>query len=210
MIFNFDKLRKDTGFRFVKGCWASCEKKIREGFDTTDTGFIANVSAEHIAPLFRDYIDAQSEELFLFIETPCNLADEEPNVDGIVDNPHVNVYYWDSITKEEANAVLDHYGDWLINDGFARFGFGISSFASEIMKDSYNVMTVYSRNPSADKPLLERHMLAIPALRTAWTYFDRQHPGECFRYEQNGKTVYDAVNELMKLGLYFAERRPIQ
>ena len=31
MIFHFDKIRRDSGFRFIKGCRASCEKKLREG-----------------------------------------------------------------------------------------------------------------------------------------------------------------------------------
>ena len=137
MIFRFDQFRRDAGFRFVKGCRASCEKKLREGFEETERGFVANVSAENIDRLMRDYVAAQTEELFLFIEKPCNLAEEEPDERGVVTQPHVNVYYWDGITKEQANVVLDKYGDWLINDGFVCFGFGVKGCASEIMKDKY-------------------------------------------------------------------------
>lgn len=207
MIFQFDKYRKDTGFRFIAGCAAACEKKLREGFEETERGFMANVSAEHIAPLFRDYIAAQTEELFLFIETPCNLAEEELDEDGYVVQPHVNVYYWDGITKEEANAVLEEFGEWLIHDGFARFGFGVKSFSSEIMKDKYNVVSLYTKEPARERPLLTAHLPQLPELRTAWTYFDRAHPGDCFRYERDGRTVRDVVKALQERGLYFAERR---
>lgn len=207
MIFNFDKFRKDTGFRFVAGCRASCERKLREGFRASERGFMANVSAEHIDPLFRDYIASQTEELFLFIEMPCSLGDEELDDDGNVQNPHVNVYYWDGIMKEEAGAVLDEFGEWLIHDGFARFGFGVKSFRSEIMKDSYNVITLYAAAPAEERPLMERHLLEVPGLRTAWDCFDRQHPGECSLYRRDDRTVHDAVKALLERGLYFAERK---
>lgn len=101
MIFRFDKYRRDTGFRFIAGCAAECEKKLREGFKVTERGFLANVSALHIDALFQDYIATRTEELFLFIETPCNLNEEERDADGHVVQPHVNVYYWDGITKGE-------------------------------------------------------------------------------------------------------------
>jgi len=207
MIFRFDQFRRDTGFRFIKGCRASCEKKLREGFEETERGFVANVSAENIDRLMRDYVAAQSEELFLFIEKPCNLAEEEPDERGVVTQPHVNVYYWDGITKEQANVVLDEYGDWLINDGFVCFGFGVKGCASEIMKDKYNVISVYSVEPAKERPLLALRLPQVAELRTAWDYFDRQHPGECFQYRKDGKNIHDAVEELLQQGLYFAERK---
>lgn len=207
MIFRFDQFRRDTGFRFVKGCRASCEKKLREGFEETERGFVANVSAENIDRLMRDYVAAQTEELFLFIEKPCNLAEEEPDERGVVTQPHVNVYYWDGITKEQANVVLDEYGDWLINDGFVCFGFGVKGCASEIMKDKYNVISVYSVDPPKERPLLAMRLPQVAELRTAWDYFDRQHPGECFQYRRDGKNVHDVVEELLQQGLYFAERK---
>ena len=207
MIFRFDQFRRDTGFRFVKGCRASCEKKLREGFEETERGFVANVSAENIDRLMRDYVAAQTEELFLFIEKPCNLAEEEPDERGVVTQPHVNVYYWDGITKEQANVVLDKYGDWLINDGFVCFGFGVKGCASEIMKDKYNVISVYSADPPKERPLLAMRLPQVAELRTAWDYFDRQHPGECFQYRKDGKNVHDVVKELLQQGLYFAERK---
>ena len=207
MIFRFDQFRRDTGFRFVKGCRAGCEKKLREGFEETERGFVANVSAENIDRLMRDYVAAQTEELFLFIEKPCNLAEEEPDERGVVTQPHVNVYYWDGITKEQANVVLDEYGDWLINDGFVCFGFGVKGCASEIMKDKYNVISVYSVDPPKERPLLAMRLPQVAELRTAWDYFDRQHPGECFQYRRDGKNVHDVVEELLQQGLYFAERK---
>ena len=207
MFFQFCKFRKDCGFRFIKGCQASCETKLREGFKETENGFIANVSAENIDPLMRAYIEAQSAELFLFIEKACNLDEENPDENGVVTQFHVNVYYWDGITKDEANAVLDQYGDWLINDGFVRFGFGIEGSASEIMKDAYNVISVYSVEPDKERPLLARRLPHTEKLRTAWDCFDRQHPGHCFQYQKDGKSVHDVVEEMLKQGLYFAERK---
>ena len=206
MIFRFDKFRK--GFRFIKGCRADCEGKLREGCEETGRGFVANVSAENIDPFLRDYIDTREEELFLFIETPCNLRDEEPDERGVVTEPHFNVYYWDGLTKAEAHALLDEFGEWLINDGFACFGFGVKGCASEITKDRYNMVSVYAKDPAQLRPLMARHLPQVAELRTAWDYFDERHPGECFQYRKDGKNAFDVVEELLQRGLYFAERKP--
>lgn len=204
MIFHFDRFRRDTGFRFVAGCKAACERKLREGFTPTDTGFIANVSAAHIDPLLRDYLSAQTEELFMFLEVPSNIREEtEPG------KLHIDVYYWDGITFEQANALLDEFGDWLIGDGLTEFGFGVKSFSSEIMKKKYNVVSVYSRQPERERALLEKHLPACSEVHTAWEYFDHSHPGDCFRFEREGQTIFHVVKALEERGLYFSERREI-
>lgn len=193
---------RDTGFRFVAGCRADCEKRLTEGFAPTENGFIANVSAENIGPLLRDYVAAQTEELFLFIEVPSNAKDEmEPG------KLHVDVYYWDGITREEANDLLDEYGDWLIGCGMTAFGFGVRGCSSEIMKQRYNVVSVYSRQPERERALLAKHLPACAEVMTAWDYFDRDHPGDCVRYERDGRTIFDIIKELTARGLYFAGRR---
>lgn len=207
MIYDFERYLKDTGFRFIAGCQADCEKKLHEGFCASDSGFLANVSAEHIDAFLRDYIATRTEPLFLFIEMPCTLDEEELDAEGRVVQAHVNVYYWDGITVEEAYAVLDEYGSLLIGDGFCEFGFGVKSFRSEIMKERYNVISLYSEDPAADKPLMARHLRELHEFRTAWDYFDPQHPGSCCMYELGGQTVYDAVEALLNRGLYFGKKK---
>lgn len=193
---------KDTGFRFVPGCRADCETRLTEGFAATENGFIANVSAENIGPLLHDYIAAQTEELFLFLEVPSNAKDEtEPG------KLHKDVYYWDGITQAEAHTLLDEYGDWLIGCGMTEFGFGVKGFSSEIMKQRYNIVSVYTRQPERERALLARHLPERTKVVTAWDHFDRAHPGDCFRYERDGRTIFDIIKELTGRGLYFAERR---
>ena len=193
---------RDTGFRFVAGCRADCEKRLKEGFAATENGFIANVSAENIGPLLHDYIAAQTEELFLFLEVPSNANDEtEPG------KLHKDVYYWDGITQAEAHTLLDEYGDWLIGCGMTEFGFGVKGFSSEIMKQRYNVVSVYTPQPERERALLARHLPERTKVVTAWDHFDRAHPGDCFRYERDGQTIYDIVKALTSHGLYFAGRR---
>lgn len=192
----------DTGFRFVPGCRAECETRLTEGFAATENGFIANVSAENIGPLLHDYIAAQTEELFLFLEVPSNAKDEtEPG------KLHTDVYYWDGLTRGEANALLDEYGDWLIGCGMTEFGFGVKGFSSEIMKRRYNVVSVYTRQPERERALLEKRLPARSELLTAWDYLTPDHPGDCVRFERDGRTIYDIIPELTERGLYFAERR---
>ena len=149
------------------------------------------------------------EPLFLFIEMPCTLDEEELDADGNVVQEHVNVYYWDGITPEEAYAVLDEYGPVLIGDGLCEFGFGVKSFRSEVMKERYNVISLYSEDPAADKLLMARHLRELQELRTAWDYFDPQHPGSCCLYELGDQTVYDVVEALLRRGLYFGMKKAV-
>jgi hypothetical protein len=204
MILKFDRCRRDTGFRFVTGCRAACERKLREGFAPAKNGFVANVSAEHMDSLLRDYIAAQTEELFFFLEVPTSLHDETEQ-----GKLHTDVYYWDGISKAGANTVLDEFGDWLIGDGMLQFGFGVKGFSSEIMKQKYNVISVYSCRPEQERVLLQKHLPFCSRLRTAWDYIDPRHPGECFLFERDGRTIYDVLEAMKARGLYFAERREI-
>lgn len=75
------------------------------------------------------------------------------------------------------------------------------------MKDRYNVVSLYAGEPARERTLLAAHFPERPELRTAWTYFDRAHLGNCYSYEREGRTVYDVVEELQERGLYLAERR---
>ena len=48
----------------------------------------------------------------------------------------------------------------------------------------------------------------VETLITASDYFTESNPGECNCITEDGKTVYDVIDILIKdAGLYFAERR---
>ena len=56
---------------------------------------------------------------------------------------------------------------------------------------------------------MDKHKIKIVEdLVTAWDFFSDSNQGECNRVDEDGKSVYDAIEVLTKeAGLYFAERR---
>ena len=120
----------------------------------------------------------------------------------------MNVYYIDDCSIEECLVLLIRYGDLLVNDGLSKFGFGGHKSHDEIMLDSYNVVTIYSKELSKFNDFFESHNIQfVEELVTAWKTFSKTSPGISEIYECNGKTVYDLPEELAEWGIYLAETR---
>ena len=199
----------------IRGCQVPEPSLLFEGFQRMENGFFANVHAERIDPLFRAFLERQEEELFFFLELPTNQAEEKKLRDAWSaagnkgDMPlHKDVYYWDGIGKDEAFALLDRYGELLIQDGMASFGFGNRSFSAELMKGKYNVLTLYAKDKEAYAGFFPAFGLReYEDLPTAWDTFTREAPGNSRIVKAAGLSVYELPELLREKGLYFAERR---
>ena len=76
------------------------------------------------------------------------------------------------------------------------------------MLDSYNVVTIYSKELSEFNDFFEPHNIQfVEELVTAWDTFSETSPGISEIYESNGKTVYDLPVELAEWGIYLVETR---
>lgn len=90
----------------------------------------------------------------------------------------------------------------------SKFGFGVHGQATEIMRDKYNVIMLWSENTEKYTDIFNSHNIPqCENLVTAWNTFSYEFPGECNRITVNRKTVYDLPDELKNIGMYFAERR---
>lgn len=76
------------------------------------------------------------------------------------------------------------------------------------MLDSYNVVTIYSKELSKFNDFFEPHNIQfVEELVTAWDTFSETSPGISEIYESNGKAVYDLPEELAEWGIYLVETR---
>ena len=100
---------------FIKGCNIKNSSNLSEGYTIEENAIRANVNAEKILKLMKEFVKKQDKNssLFLFIEVPCSLNDEtikkeatdtEP---GIMEESHNDVYYLDGIPQPVANKILD-------------------------------------------------------------------------------------------------------
>lgn len=194
----------------IKGAHAPKAESLKEAFEIHDNVIHANVNAEKIEKLFKDFIEMhKNEPLFFILEIPCNINEEEPDENGVINEYHKNVYYIDGLSAEQSLAILDIKGELLINDGLSCFGFGGHESQDELMKGNYNVCTMFSKNEQAVRGFFEKHNIPVTnKLITAWDTFDNEHPGMSSSYSVNGEKVEDLVTYFKEWGIYLAERRP--
>ena len=193
----------------VKGHQVSLVENLFESFTKlTEHHLMANVHAEKILEIFQHFIVIHDEPLFFILELPVSIDREKVIAKNIIKESHKDVYYIDGCSREECLALLIRYGDLLINDGLSQFGFGGHKSHDEIMLDSYNVVTIYSKELSKFNDFFEAHNIQfVEELVTAWKTFSKTSPGISEIYESNGKTVYDLPEELAEWGIYLAETR---
>ena len=193
----------------VKGHRVNMVENLFESFTKlTEHHLMANVHAEKILEVFQHFIVIHDEPLFFILELPVSIDREKVIAKNIIKESHKDVYYIDGCSREECLALLIRYGDLLVNDGLSKFGFGGHKSHDEIMLDSYNVVTIYSKELSKFNDFFEPHDIQfVEELVTAWKTFSKTSPGISELYESNGKTVYDLPGELAEWGIYLAETR---
>lgn len=121
---------------------------------------------------------------------------------------HKDIYYIDGLTDEQALVLLMRYGELLINDGISKFGFGVHNGNAELMRDKYNVVTLWTSDLGKYEGFFEAHDIPlVEECLTAWDTFSEIMPGESSRVDVNGLSVFDLPNELRDWGIYFCEQR---
>ena len=193
----------------VKGHRVSLVENLFESFTKlTEYYLMANVHSEKILDVFQHFIAIHDEPLFFILELPVSIDREKVIAKNIINELHKDVYYIDNCSREECLVLLIRYGDLLVNDGLSKFGFGGHKSHDEIMLDSYNVVTIYSKELSKFNDFFEPHNIQfVEELVTACETFSETSPGISEIYESNGKTVYDLPEELAEWGIYLAETR---
>ena len=206
-------------FQMIKGASISDASALKEEYTVSGNQLTANVSAEHILPVFEAFLRQMREDepLYLFIEVPCKLQDEqrlnEPKQmqDRNVENFHRDVYYLDGLYREQMLLFLhSSVGELLIHDGLTYFGFGSLESQTELGKYKYNVLIGYAHAEPMERLSALFDACSIPfssTITTAWKLFSPNSPGNSYWYECNGKDVFALIEEMKEHGLYKAETR---
>lgn len=196
--------------KMIKGVKINDSDKLNEEYMITENCIMANIDANKILKIINDFVDIQKDPLFLIIEVPTNEKDK--GIEGnIIKELHKDVYYLDNMSKPFAKELLKTFGNLFINDGLSQIGIGNHVSNAEIMTDKYNVIEIFNGKDKIDnyEKLMDKYKIKkVEDLVTAWAFFSDSNPGECICVDEDGKSVYDAIEALTKeSGLYFAERR---
>ncbi len=193
----------------IRGCKVPFIDKLAQQYQVQEQGLIANVGADKIQEVFEHFITLQNEPIFFILELPTNQNDEQSLRENDNSSAHKDIYYIDGLNEKQALQVLKSYGELLIHDGMCQFGFGFHDYSAEIMKNSYNIVTIWTQCPDQYQDVFEEHGIEkTNKLITAWNTFDYNNPGQCRMIEVDGMCVYDLPKELETWGIYLAEQRP--
>ena len=197
-------------FELIQGVnlGGECLNGIVSAYTVYDDGTVDSVlSAELIRPLLERGVKLLPEPHFFFIELPCT-ADEEKKLRHSEDDPaHCNVYYLDGCTEPVSQAIIDRYGELLINDGLARFGFGSNSTDEEIYVLDYQQVRVYADDGRFISLFEELGVPRTDSLKTFWDNFSPENVGISAAVEIEGECCADIPAALRSEGMYFAETR---
>ncbi|MDR0813306.1 MAG: hypothetical protein LBO63_04820 [Oscillospiraceae bacterium] len=170
--------------------------------------FNANISAEHLQPILRAFCEQLDEPCFFILETATR-KDEEAALQNEPAAPlHRDVFYRNGYTRKDLRLLLETYGELLINDGMSRLGFASHVTHDEIYVGKYKIMTIFTADEQRYKRFFaDFHIPQEDDIKTVWSNFTQETPGESRLITIDGKTVYDVQEGLAQDGLYFAERR---
>ncbi|MCL2857466.1 MAG: hypothetical protein FWE19_07110 [Oscillospiraceae bacterium] len=94
----------------------------------------------------------------------------------------------------------------MLNDGLSQYAIASHTTGDEVYIQKYKIISIYSNSPAKYiKSLKEYGLAQTDALITAWDTFSRETPGEARKIEMDGIDIFDAYNELVKVGLYVAK-----
>ncbi len=193
----------------IRGCKVPFIDKLAQQYQVQEQGIIANVGADKMQEVFEHFITLQNNPLFFILELPTNQNDEQRLRENENSPAHKDIYYIDGLNAQQALQIFGKYKELLIHDGMCQFGFGVHDYSAEIMKNSYNIVTIWTQVPDQYQNVFKEHGIEkTNKLITAWNTFNYDNPGQCRMIEVDGMCVYDLPRELEQWGIYLAEQRP--
>lgn len=191
-------------FKIIEGLNISYISGVKSSYVKINNSEINCVlSAEKIKSIVKKAVKLIKKPYF-FLEIPCTDA-QEAELSKKGDNAtHMQLFNLE-VTHNVADAILDRYGDLLINDGVTNFGFCSLETETEIYVMPFQNIMLYNENDtSAFENLLRKNN--IPEAKpeqyiTVDSLLSKDNPADRVLVEFNGETVFDMVENLKEVGL---------
>ena len=194
--------------------------KIIEGLNIAETSGVKSsyvkensseikcvISAEKIKPIIKKAVKLIKKPYF-FLEVPCTDSQEEKLSEKGESGTHMQLYNLE-VTYDVANAVLDRYGDLLINDGITNFGFGSLLNETEIYIMPFQNIMLYNKNDASnfEKVLKDCNITELKSEQfiTLDSLLSKDNPADRVLVELDGETVFDVIENLKEVGLTFCD-----
>lgn len=181
-------------FSLCQGVSAAGYEELNSSFKAVGEDISGLLSAELIADCALGFIDIIEEPVFFFLELPVEESDD------------YELYYLDNCTKEVARAVMERYGQLLVNDGISRFGFGSNKTGEEVYFTDYQEFTMYTKKTKQAAAMLKKLGLTeTEKPDSIWDILSDENEGSLSAVELEGETVFDIPEALEDAGMYKAQ-----
>lgn len=191
-------------FKIIEGLNVSSIDGIKSSYVRINNNEITCViSAEKIKAIVSKAVRAIKKPYF-FLEVPCTDA-QEAELSKKGDNGlHMQLYNLE-VTTDVAEAILERYGDLLINDGVTNFGFCSLETETEIYVMPFQNIMLYNKNDVQvfEKILKEQNIVENSKDKhiTIDSLLSTNNPADRVLVELDGETVFDVIENLKEVGL---------
>lgn len=187
-------------FKVAQGIIISDVRGVSPAFEVTQDGknglYTVVLDAPRIKSFLLDYCPLLPEPAYFSVEIPNQQ-------DGGYD-----IYYVDGCTRPVIEAIIKRYGDLLIDDGYARFGFFAHQTAEQLYVSDLDTIQIYTQNHEIIEKLLEKYGLPRrDSCKKLWDILSQENPCELVHVEVEEESVYDLPALLADAGIYLAGKR---
>lgn len=193
-------------FKFAESVKVPFPKKIYEGFERKGDSLLCSISFEKLEPILMDFIEKLSEPLFMVVQLPLCIQEEEKLQEKGKKKTHDEVLYLDGCSKEDIYKIWKQHGEILLKDGISQFAVASHKTGDEMFVQKYKVVSIFCNEKAKYIDLLRQYGIEeTKTLLTVWKTISRQHPGMCRRIEIDDKDIYEVVEALKQKGMYRAK-----
>ncbi len=182
----------------IQGAKISSEEELFEGYTyITEDKIVANINASKIKKIVKDFINFHSSKYLLFsLDIPKNKITEFTDTDSRQNKYETVTYNIDICSRERCSAIMDKYGELLVNDGLCSFSFSCLETNDQIIISKYNTVTVSGSNLEKFTDFLDiNNIKRNDSIITAFKTFSEDTPGECRLVTINDVNIYNLINE---------------
>ena len=184
--------------KLSKGYKAKGSELIKESYSIDGATIFVNLDSNHYLDLMRKLCLQLPEPVFFILEVPCDELKEQELRKTNYDPFHKEVCYIDGLSHEVINVFFETFGDMLVNDGLSLFGFSSHEVQTEVMKDKYNCVRIYTEDKQPFIQVLkESNIPFVEHIVLVSDILSHDNPGLCERYIDNdGRTIFDLAKFL--------------
>lgn len=191
-------------FKIIEGLNISSTDGVKSSYvRINDSEITSVISAEKIKAIISKAVKTIKRPYF-FLEVPCTGAQEAELSKKGDSGLHMQLYNLE-VTTDVAEAIIERYGDLLINDGVTNFGFCSLETETEIYVMPFqNIMFYNENNIQVFESILREENISENSIDnhiTIDSLLSENNPADRILVELDGETVFDIIENLKEVGL---------